>query len=131
MVQSQTVGDSPSAIVADQREGRKAELDHQVDQLLRHRALRIRNVIIGGAGDTAAPVGSQIYTDHRVVLGEHGREEPPHQTRPRKAVDHENGRPAAVAPHEHHVARHVDAGGLEGAPRCDCLCSCGTSQGAA
>src|SRR5215469_17752353 len=59
IVQSQAVGDAPSAVVTDQREGWKAELVHHFDKFFSHCALRIRKMVVRRRGYPAAAVGPQ------------------------------------------------------------------------
>src|SRR4029077_8341350 len=78
MIQGHTVGDAPSAIVTDQREDRKVEFDHDVNEFLCHGALGIRKVVVCGSGYSAAPVSAQVHANHSVILGKLRREESPH-----------------------------------------------------
>jgi hypothetical protein len=45
MIQGQPVRDASSAVMADQREGRKSKPSHHPNQFLRHRPLRIRKMV--------------------------------------------------------------------------------------
>ena len=113
MVQSQTIGDAPATVVADQREGRKPELTHDFNELVGHGTLRIGKVIVRRLGYPASAVGAQVSTDHGVVLGKLRREESPHQASAGKAVHHQNGRPLSVPADEYGVARNFDFGSFE------------------
>src|ERR1700677_1219036 len=73
MVQGQAVRNASSAIMADQREGRKAEFVHHFHQFLRHGTFGIRKVVVSGSWYPAAAIGAQIYADHSVTLRQLGR----------------------------------------------------------
>ncbi len=113
MIQRQAIGDAPAAIVTDDRERRMAELGHDVDQLVTHRPLGVREVILRRLGCPAVPVGPQIDRDHRVIRGELRRYFPPHEARARKPVHQQNRRTVAVAAPEDRVSRDVNLKDLD------------------
>ena len=92
------------AIVANQREGRKAEFDHHVNSSRAIARFELRKVVIRRIGCPAAPISAQVHADHRVVLGKLGREGSPHQARAGEAVHHQNGRSVSITAHDNRVS---------------------------
>src|SRR5271155_5233383 len=113
MVEGHAIGDASSAIMADQREGRKSEMVHHLNQFLGHRTLGIRIVVVCRSGCPAATVSAQVDANHSVIPGKLGCEKSPHQTCAREAVHHQNCRPTSVAAYENRVSRNFDNRRLE------------------
>src|SRR5580658_4253731 len=103
MIQGHAVADASSAVVTDQREGRKSEIVHHFYQFLCHCALGIRKVIVGRSRDSAAAVGAKVYANYGVIVSKLGREKSPHQAGAGEAVHQENWRPTSVATNENLV----------------------------
>jgi hypothetical protein len=70
---------SPSAVVAYDRKLRKTQAAHQLDLILRHRALGIIGMIAAARWFAAVAVAAQIGRDHGVALCKLGRNLAPHQ----------------------------------------------------
>src|SRR5258706_12347516 len=123
MVQGHPVADASAAIVANQREGRKAQLTHHVHQFLGHSALGIRQVVGGRSGYAAAAVGAQVYADHGMVLCKPRREDAPHQAGAREAMHQQNRWLRSIAAHEDRVAGNLNLCGGEW-PLMSKTCTC-------
>jgi hypothetical protein len=111
MIERHPVSHASSPIVTDQREGRKAEFRHHVNQLLRHCALGIRKVVVCRREYAASAVSAQVRADYGVIPSKLRRKKAPHQACPRKAVKHENRRTLSVTAIKHLVAGNVDLTG--------------------
>ena len=70
VIERHPVGDAAAAILADDREPVEAEVLHDVDLVLRHRALRIVRMIGQALRLAAVAVAAQVAGDDGEVLGE-------------------------------------------------------------
>jgi hypothetical protein len=86
MIEAQPVRDTAAAIVADETEPRMSEIAHQLDHVLRHRALRVRRVLAIGRRLAGIAIAAKIGADNRVVAGERWRHPMPAHVRLRIAV---------------------------------------------
>ena len=88
--------DAAAAILADDGEPLEAEVPHDVDLVLRHRALRVVRVIGQALRLAAVAVAAQIRGDDRELLGEPRRDVAPRVMRQRRTVQQQQRRAAAA-----------------------------------
>jgi len=86
MIERQAVGHSTPSVMACDAEPFKAKPPHHSNHVAGHSALRIRLMIFSRLWTAAAPVTTQIGTDHAELLCQDGRDLTPHQVRLGKAV---------------------------------------------
>ena len=108
MIERHAVRDARAAVVAEHAEALEAEVPHDLDLIERHRALRVESVL-GVALDLAAvAVAAQIRGDDGVVAREVARYGGPRDAALRRAVQEQDGRPAAADHGMDHGARRPD-----------------------
>ena len=95
MIERHAVRDAAAAVLADDGEALEAEVLHDVDLVLRHRALRVVRVVGQALRLAAVAVTAQDRGDDREALGERGRDVAPRVQRQRRAVQQQQRRPAA------------------------------------
>jgi len=125
MIESHPVGDPSAAIVPDHGELVEAEALHDLDLVERHRPLRVVGVVLAVWRLAAVAVAAQVGHDHRIVLGELGRDQPHRDVRLRRAVHQQQRRPRAGVHQVDLGARRLHAGGLEARKEAQCVAGIG------
>jgi hypothetical protein len=98
-------------IMADQREGWKAEFNHHLNRFRCHCALGVGKVVVRRSGGAASAVSAQVCADHGMIPGKLWCEVSPHQACPRKTMNHENCGTLSIAAIKDLVAGKVDLRG--------------------
>src|SRR5688572_12236192 len=96
MIQRQSTGDAPAAIVSREGEAIEAEMTHHFDLVLRHRALGIAGVTVAVGRLAAVAVAAQIRRYDSELFGELRRDVPPLDMRLRPALQQQQRRSAAA-----------------------------------
>ena len=96
MIERHAARDAAAAIVPDDGELLEAELAHDFDLVLRHRALGVARVIVAFGRLAAVAVAAQVRRDDGEALRERRRDVSPFEMRLRPALQQQHGRPAAA-----------------------------------
>ena len=96
VIERHAVRDARAAVVAEHAEALEAEVAHDLDLIERHRAFRVLVVIVAACDLAAVAVAAQIGDDDGVVARELARHGGPRHAALRRAVQEQNGRPAAA-----------------------------------
>ena len=97
MIERHAVRDARAAVVAEHAEALEAEVPHDLDLIERHRAFRVQRCARRLPCDLAAvAVAAQIRDDDGVVARELARDGGPRDAALRRAVQEQDGRPAAA-----------------------------------
>ena len=99
VVECESIGDARAPIVPDDIEAIETKRSHHLDQVERHRALGIGQVLGVGGRLAAGAITAQVGRDDREALGEARRDLVPHHMSLRIAVNEEQRR-AVAALHE-------------------------------
>jgi hypothetical protein len=113
MVEREPVGAAPAAIVAGDGEALEAEVRHDRDVVVGHRALGVRLVVVGGRRLGAVAVAAQIGADDRERVRQPRRDRMPHRVRLRVAVEQQQRRAAAAVTDVDGPGAGVDGRGVE------------------
>ena len=100
MVEGQTIGHPPPAIVARHGEAREAEPLHDDHHVSGLGPFGVRGVVWRRMGATALPIPPEIGADHGEVAREPRRHIAPHEVGLGKAMQQQQGRPGSERPHE-------------------------------
>ncbi len=104
---------APAAIVTDHGEALEAEVAHQLDLVLRHRALGIVDVLVAVFGLAAVAVAAQVRRDDGVLLCKLRRHAIPREVSERRAVDQQERWAAAADDRVQRCAACLDLVHLE------------------
>src|SRR6187401_171169 len=96
MIERQPVHHARAAIVAYTHEALEAEVPHDLDLIERHRALRIKTVLVVARDLAAVAVTAQIRDHDGVVARELAGHGCPRDAALRRAVQQQHGRPTAA-----------------------------------
>ncbi len=97
MVERHAIGHAPAAVMAGHEERREAEPLHHLYLVGRHRALRVRAVVVSIRRVRAGAVSAQVGRNHGEVPGQTRRDLVPHGLVLRVAVEEEQWRPGTSA----------------------------------
>ena len=90
MIERHAMRNPAAAVMADDRESAEAEFFHDLDLILRHRALRITGVIVAVGRLAAIAVPTQISRDNSEFLRQSRRDQPPFKVRLRPALQEQH-----------------------------------------
>jgi len=108
VIERHAVSHAPAAVVPDNRKPIEAVVLHDFDHVERHRPLRVVGVVVAVGRFAAVTVATEVGHDHRVVLGELGRDDVPGHVGLRRAVDEQQRRAVATAYHVDGGARRLN-----------------------
>ena len=107
------MADPAAAVVAGEHEALVAERRHDLDHVLRHRALGVGGVLRVGGRLAAVAVAAQVGADDGEALGQRRRHAVPHGVGLRIAVQEQERRPRAADPRPDRGLARCDVAHLE------------------